>query len=341
MNTPVSIFLLVEVVLFILLVIVRAFQIHSSDVTNFELKRRAKTRDEVAKHELRKENAVTDLLTIRYLKDTLLVIIITIYTVSVLGWLYGAVVTLGILLAANVVARWNIVITTVQKLYDKYEIKLLSMVEKLHPALKVLRLPSVQPTSDFTIHSKQELKYLIENSDEVLNSDEKHLLAYALDFPEKPVKSVMVPKSAIHSIDKKELLGPLVLDDLHKTGHSRLPVINRDIDHVVGVLHVQDLLTLDTKRSVTVEKAMEAKVYYINQEQSLEYALAAFLQTRHHLFIVINEFRETTGIVTLEDVVEALIGRKIIDEFDTHEDLRAVAERNTLKNNQPKDGVDV
>lgn len=338
MNTDVSIFLLVEGALFILLVTVRAFQVHPSELTLYELKRRAKSRDEVAKHNLRREIAATDLLTLRYLKDTLLVIAITIYTVSVLDWLLGAVVTLAILLIANMVARWNIVINVVQKIYNKYELRSLSLTEKIHPGLKILRLPNFQPIPDFSINSTHELKHLIEeSSEEVLGQDEKHLLVHALDFPDKPVKSVMIPKSKVHSIDKKELLGPLVLDDLHKTGHSRLPVINRDINHVVGVLHVQDLLTLDTKRSITVEKAMEAKVYYINKEQSLEHALAAFLKTRHHLFIVINEIRETVGIVTLEDVIEALIGRKIIDEFDTHEDLELVSQRN----NQPKDGVDV
>ncbi len=341
MNTDVSIFLLIEVVLFILLVIVRAFQIQPSELSQYELKRRAKSRDEMAKHDLRKDTAIPDLLTVRYLKDTLLVIAITIYTVSALDWFIGAIITLAILIVANIVARWSVVIKIVQKIYEKYEIRSLLMVEKLHSGLKILRPPNIQAANDFSIHSTQELKHLIEQSDEVLSKDEKKLLVHALDFPDKPVKTIMVPKSAVHSIDKKELLGPLVLDDLHKTGHSRLPVINRDIDHVVGVLHVHDLMTLDKKRSVTVEKAMESKVYYINQEQSLEYALAAFLQTRHHLFIVINESRETVGIVSLEDVIEAMIGREIVDEFDNHEDLRAVAERNTLRNNQPKDGVDV
>lgn len=337
MNTPVSIFLLIEATLFILLVIVRAFPLQPSDLTQYELKRRAKARDEAAKHDLRLQAAIADLLTIRYLKDTLLVIIITIYNVSMFDWLLGAIITFVVLLIANMVARWNIVIKTVQKIYNKYEIRALSLVEKLRPGLKILQPSGIQPIGDFSIHSTHELKYLIENSDEVLNKDQKNLLAHALDFPDKPVKTVMVPKAKVHTIDKKELLGPLVLDDLHKTGHSRLPVINRDINHVVGVLHVQDLLTLDSKRSVTVEKAMEAKVYYINQEQSLEHALAAFLQTRHHLFVVINEIRETVGIVTLEDVIEALIGRKIVDEFDTHEDLELVSQRN----NQPKDSVDV
>lgn len=341
MNAELSAFLLIEGILFILLVMVRALRIQPTELTSYELKRRAKTRDDAAKHDLRKENAVNDLLTLRYIKDAVLVIIITLYTASILGWLGGGLLVLALLLLANIVAGWSFVIDIVQKLYARVELRVLTVTEKIHPVIRLLRLPTSQSVNDFTIHSKPELQYLIKNSNEVLSGEEKTLLLHALDFPDKPVKSIMTPKSVVKSIDKKELLGPLVLDDLHKAGHSRLPVINRDIDHVVGVLYVQDLLTLDTKRSVTVEKAMEAKVYYINQEQSLEYALAAFLRTRHHLFIVINEFRETMGILSLEDIIEALIGRKIIDEFDTHDDAREVAQRNTLRNNQPKDSVDV
>jgi CBS domain containing-hemolysin-like protein len=151
----------------------------------------------------------------------------------------------------------------------------------------------------------------------------------------------MTPQSVIKYIDKKEFLGPLVLNDLHKHGHSRLPVINDDINHVVGILYLKDLLTLDVKKSATAEKIMEPKVYYIRADQTLGHALAAFLKTHHHLFIVVNEYRETVGLLTLEDVIEALIGRKIIDEFDAHDDLRAVALRNLNLNNRPDKREDV
>jgi CBS domain containing-hemolysin-like protein len=87
---------------------------------------------------------------------------------------------------------------------------------------------------------------------------------------------------------------------------------------------------------MTAEKAMEPRVFYIKEDQSLGHALAAFIRTHHHLFIVVNEFRETVGLLSLEDTIEALIGRKIVDEFDTHEDLRAVAARNVRGNNHPK-----
>ena len=167
-------------------------------------------------------------------------------------------------------------------------------------------------------------------------------MANALSFKTKTVASIMTPRAVIDSVPKQELLGPLVLDDLHKTGHSRFPVIDDNLDHIVGILHIQDLLTLDGgKKTTTADKTMEARVYYIHQDQTLQQALSGFIRTHHHLFIVINEYRETVGVLTLEDVVEALLGRKIIDEFDSHQDLRQVAARNPQHNNTPVHHVEV
>ena len=110
---------------------------------------------------------------------------------------------------------------------------------------------------------------------------------------------------------------------------------------MIGVLHIKELLTLREKTTQTAGQAMEKKVYYINQDQTLDHALAAFLKTRHHLFIVVNGYRETAGIVTLEDVIEALLGREIVDEFDLHDDLRVVAARNAKHNNNSTHGANV
>jgi CBS domain containing-hemolysin-like protein len=189
--------------------------------------------------------------------------------------------------------------------------------------------------SSRTLDSREELEHLVSQSTGVLSREEKLIIEGGLSFGSKSVESVMIPRSAIDTINKSEFLGPLTLDDLHKTGHSRIPVIDGDIDHVIGILHLRGLLALDIKRSVTAEKAMEAKVYYIRQNQNLQHALTAFIRTHHHMFIVVNEFRETVGMLTLEDVVEELLGHQIIDEFDSHDDLRKVAIRNPHHNNQP------
>lgn len=166
------------------------------------------------------------------------------------------------------------------------------------------------------------------------------LIQCGLEFGDKKVRDVMTPKSMVDALKENETLGPVVLDRLHKSGHSRFPVHEGDVDHMVGMLYLRDLVPLK-KNLKYARDAMHKQVYYIREDQDLEHALAAFLKTHHHLFVVVNGYRETVGLLSLEDVIEALLGRKIIDEFDQHHDLRVVAERNPRGNNVPANRKDV
>jgi len=270
-----------------------------------------------------------------------LLVSLTIFGVAAFGWILGVVLALVVTLGYGAVAQKLIIRRQSRRLYERYETRLLAFLKQNQRIFRFIRRVIMQPVQLPRLSSREELEHIVRNSTAVLTKEEIRLFLNGLQFGRRLVSEVMIPRSVIDSIDKGELLGPLVLDDLHKTGHSRFPVVDGDTDHVIGVLHVQDLLTLDKKRSVTAGKAMEPRVYYIREDQNLQHALAAFLRTRHHLFIVVNEFQETVGIISLEDVIEALLGRKIIDEFDAHDDLRAVAARNPRDNNRPEKREDV
>lgn len=257
------------------------------------------------------------------------------------GWIVGTVIAVTIAIGYGSVARLAFIQKRSQKLYAKHESSILRLVEKFPKAFALLRSMPVADSVDNRLESREELVHLVGESGQLLTTNEKQLIMHSLTFDDQLVETIMTPRSVIDSVPKSELLGPLALDDLHKTGHSRFPVIDHDIDHVVGMLHIHDLLALTDKKSVTAGTAMEPRVYYIRSDQTLAHALAAFLRTHHHLFIVVNEFRETVGLLSLEDVIEAMIGRKIIDEFDAHDDLRAVAARNPRGNNHPEKRKDV
>jgi CBS domain containing-hemolysin-like protein len=186
-----------------------------------------------------------------------------------------------------------------------------------------------KPTIDFDetrkIGSMDELRYVIEKSDKVLTGDDKKLIIHGLSFGSQLVGDVMTPRDEVKSIAKNEYLGPLTLHDLHKLGHTILPVIDEDLDHVVGILNIKSLLTLDEKRSTTAAKAMDKKVYYLRDNQTLLSALSAFLKTHRHLFIVVNKDRQTVGLISMDDVIKALLGRDVVSDFDDYDNLRAVS----------------
>jgi CBS domain containing-hemolysin-like protein len=138
------------------------------------------------------------------------------------------------------------------------------------------------------------------------------------------------------------------MDELHATGFSRFPVAKAGTagsaqPQIVGTLFLKDLVGYTG--SGRVAGMMQSKVYYVNETQSLRDALAAFLKTHHHLFVVVNNFEEIVGVLSVEDVLEQILGSEIVDEFDKYDDLRAVAgleakaeqaEHEHVKSSQPK-----
>lgn len=329
--------LILTIIFFILLLISAAMRPIHSQLSMFELERRAKKGDKNAQKALEREKLLDDVISLQRVVVSLLLIVVVLLSVSTFGWLIGVIVALFVALEYGAIARIKFLRKIAQKQYAKLDSTLIKIVKKVPVIFKLLRSVSAgDEINNQKIDSREELQYLVDESEDVLTDDEKKLITHCLSFEEQEVGSIMTPRSMIDSIKKTEFLGPLVLDDLHKTGHSKLPVIGSDIDHIVGILNVKNLLALDIKKSTTAEKIMDPKVYYIRQDQTLQYALAAFLRTKHHLFVVVNEFRETVGLLALEDVIEALLGRKIVDEFDAYDDLRAVALQNPRKNNHPE-----
>jgi len=333
--------IIVTVIAFVALVVVAAMRPSRADMSRFELERRASDMDAGAIELLRREMLLGDISTLLRILTTLLLIIVVLLSVATFGWFFGTLAAVVVALEYGAVARVKPFSGWAQRLYEKYEPQILDIVEKMDVVMRFLRGVSFDSQPAAKLHSREEIAHAIDESDAMLNKDEKTFIKNSLIFKDKLVSEVMTPRSVIDSIKKDELLGPLVLDSLHKTGHSRFPVVDGDIDHVVGILYVREIMALQKKDSSTAEKAMNSKVFYIREDQTLQHALMAFLKTRHHLFVVVNEFRETVGLLTLEDVIEALLGQKIVDEFDAYDDLRVVAARNPRANNKHAGGKDI
>ena len=129
-----------------------------------------------------------------------------------------------------------------QQLYEKYEPLILTTIERHQVILSLIRSVSPVVGDNRVIESKEELLEMVAQSSGAISSSEKKLITNGLKFNDMKVEEIMTPRSMIESVPMNELLGPLVLDDLHKKGYSRFPVIDGDIDHVVGMLRIQDLV---------------------------------------------------------------------------------------------------
>ena len=189
----------------------------------------------------------------------------------------------------------------------------------------------VKKHSKITVHSGLYQKEdLIELLDKQLGQPDNRMTAYevgiiksALSFSEKLIRDIMTPARVVKTVSMNDSIGPILLDELHASGFSRFPVTGQAPNDIVGTLYLHDLV--EAKHGGSVATHMKKAVFYVNEEKQLDHALQAFLKTKHHLFIVVNGFEEIVGILTIEDVLEEIIGKEVVDEFDQYEDLRAVA----------------
>lgn len=183
-----------------------------------------------------------------------------------------------------------------------------------------------------TIYSKRELKLLLEEHNQSayskLDSDEFRILKGGLEYSDMKVKDVMTPRVNTFFLKKSTILNKRTLKRIQNKGHSRIPVFNKNRDQVVGILYSKDLIPVDPDDKVLVEHIMRKKVPTIKESAPLDTVLNKFKKWKMHLFVVKDDFGGISGIITLEDVLEEIVG-EIVDEFDTHVDMRHVGKECT------------
>ncbi|HZP95897.1 MAG TPA: hemolysin family protein [Candidatus Limnocylindria bacterium] len=182
-------------------------------------------------------------------------------------------------------------------------------------AAAVLRAVGAKATGDLDVHSDEELKMLVAASARqgVLQESERVIVGNALDFADTVVRQVMIPRTEIAAVPEDLDLGGLIAV-ARQTRLSRFPVYREDLDHVVGVVHVKDLVGVDRTSHAKARDLMR-RVPFIPETLRLDQALAEFRRQRAGLAIVIDEFGGTAGVVTLADILEELVG-EVRDEFE-------------------------
>lgn len=169
---------------------------------------------------------------------------------------------------------------------------------------------------DESHHSSEELQYLLEQGKEsgALDSNEHELIKNVFDFNERVVKNIMVPRTKISGIDISATPDEL-LDCLITEGYSRMPVYDDTVDKIVGIIHAKDILHLIARKTDFELKDIIRKPYFIPETKKINDLMAELQLKRIQIAIVLDEFGGTAGMVTLEDIVEELVG-EIQDEYD-------------------------
>jgi metal transporter CNNM len=183
-------------------------------------------------------------------------------------------------------------------------------------------LPTMFSKKEFKLILREQKNLKHKNKKTEVKAHEFEILEGGLEFSTRTVKSVMTPRVNTFFIRKNAVLNKNMLKKIHKQGHSRIPIYGKTKDKIVGVLYAKDLMTINPKEDILVSKIMRKEIHIISENQKLGRVLNKFKKEKVHLFIVHGKFGGVSGIITLEDVIEEIVG-EIVDEHDHRRDMRA------------------
>ena len=203
-------------------------------------------------------------------------------------------------------------------------IKLLSVSTKL--VLKLLRMKTEDQEEAVT---EEEIKALLKMGNEsgTFDDDEREMIDSVFKFDERNAREIMVPRRDVITIDIDDPFEELI-DEILETRHSRIPVYEESIDNIIGVLHVKDVM-IELRKNPLDQidiRGMLHKPFFVPETKDADELFRTMQETRHHMAVLVDEYGGFSGIVTIEDLVEEIMG-DINEEYEeVVPDIEALSE---------------
>jgi metal transporter CNNM len=312
----------------------------SLDMTTLRIKAKQGDRSAAAVLQLREKGTqllVTLLLGNTFVNSVLAILLADKFSGIVAGFLTTALIFLfGELLPQAALTRHALAFGSRAAPFVRF------LVFVGHPLTKPISLlvDAVLGTQLYTKYTKKDLLEIVSDEKSVqdgdVDTDERRIVRGSLSFSHKRVRDVLTPSTIVEGVHIDDTIDLEYISRLKQSGYSRLPVQTDDRNQCVGILYLKDLLGIELP--TTVRAMMDSTVHFVNTEDMLDAVLADFIKTKMHLFIALDEFGTFQGVITLEDIVEEIIGIEIMDEDDEDADLRAVAraQKKILRKNNQK-----
>ena len=179
--------------------------------------------------------------------------------------------------------------------------------------LKSIGIASVKGAD---IHSSEELQYLVQQGQQSGEIDEAEykIIKNAFDFSEQTAKQIMVPRTQVFAIDVNEFNNNTI-DRIIEESYSRIPCFDKSMDNIVGVVYLKDILIATRKKNPVDIRSMMRNMLVVPNTKSIGKLLNEFQVKHQQIALVIDEYGGTEGIITMEDILEELVG-EIQDEYD-------------------------
>jgi len=186
-------------------------------------------------------------------------------------------------------------------------------------------IPRQEKEALVSIEEIQAVAVLGRKSGEIEPQQEK-VIANILKLQDKTVRQVMTPRTVVFSLSENLTISEALKQKEQWSRHSRVPVFDKDQDDVVGVVLSRNvLLSLSEGNKKQKLSELMQPVHFVPEAAPLNRILIEFFEQRIHLFVVVDEYGGVTGVISLEDIIEEIVGREIIDESDKAGNLREYA----------------
>ena len=183
------------------------------------------------------------------------------------------------------------------------------IVSLLDPKLEKFRPKKATPVRKYIPESLEDFIGVIQRTPKsILSSKDRERIAAVMSFNDRTVGDLMALKNKIVFVKRKEVLGPLVLDKLYKSGFTNFPVVN-ERDDVVGIIHTEALNALEIKKTDLAEHYMDKNVNYLHINDSLKRAVEEIERTNSYYFLVKDEKEGLVGCFTIQMLMDYLIGK--------------------------------
>lgn len=167
---------------------------------------------------------------------------------------------------------------------------------------------------------------LLSEDDGVIDEQESDVIENVLHLDEIKVQEILTPRSVVYALEESATIKEVIeQEDLFQ--FSRIPVYKDSIDNITGIVLTKNIFFQVTRDNSLTLKEIKKESYSINENIPVSKALNLFIKRKEHMFIVVDSYDQTEGIITLEDCVETILGVEIMDESDSVEDMRAYAKQ--------------
>lgn len=197
----------------------------------------------------------------------------------------------------------------------------------------LLRLLGVDLTSSETVKplTRAELRTLLSGSKQHISQEYRTMLLGILDLEKRTVEDIMIPRQEIQGIDLNQSMGN-ILEQLASTLYTRILIYEGDINHTVGIIHLRDILASQLQEGLSKEKmkALAREPFYIPEHTRLQASLLSFKLHKRRSALIVDEYGDIQGLVTLEDLLEEIVGEFTNDPADYDHEIQVYQDNSVV-----------